>query len=89
MFTGLVTLGKAGGMNLSGYNGMSFDDGVLLQNGPATIDSNNSPLTFQTAGIVSGPFGLTLDSGTAALNGLNFMGASCRARTLRASRSSR
>ena len=76
VFSGLVTLGKAGGMNLSGYNGMSFNDGVLLENGPATIDSNNSPLTFQTAGNVSGPFGLTLDSGTAALNGLNFIGTS-------------
>jgi hypothetical protein len=75
VFTGLVTLGKVGGMNLSGYNNMSFDAGVLLQNGPATIDSNNSPLTFQTAGSVSGPFGLTLNSGTAALIGLNRMGS--------------
>jgi filamentous hemagglutinin family protein len=74
VFTGLVTLGNAGGMNLSGYNGMSFDAGVLLQNGPATINSNNSPLTFQTAGSVSGPYGLILNSGTAALIGLNRMG---------------
>lgn len=84
VFTGLVTLGKAGGMNLSGYNGMSFNDGVLLENGPATIDSNNSPLTFQTAGTVSGPFGLTLDSGTAALNGLNFMGTNLTSLTVTA-----
>jgi hypothetical protein len=74
VFTGLVTLGKAGGMSLSGYNDMSFDAGVLLQNGPATINSNNSPLTFQTAGNVSGPYGLTLNSGTAALIGLSRMG---------------
>ena len=76
VFAGLVTLGKAGGMNLSGYNGMTFNDGVTLQDGAATIDSNNSPLTFQTAGTVSGPYGLTLNSGTAALNGLNFVGTS-------------
>ncbi len=76
IFGGLVTLGKAGGMNLSGYNNMTFNDGVLLENGPATIDSNNSSLTFQTGGTVSGAFGLTLDSGTAALNGLNYIGAS-------------
>lgn len=75
VFTGLVTLGKSGGMSLSGYNGMSFDGGVLLQNGPATIDSNNSPLTFQTAGKVSGPYGLTLDSGTASITGLDRMGS--------------
>ncbi|MEJ0006125.1 MAG: YDG domain-containing protein [Steroidobacteraceae bacterium] len=73
VFTGLVTLGKVGGMNLSG-NGLSFDAGVLLQNGPATITSNNLPLYFQTAGLVSGPYALTLDSGTAALSGLNRMG---------------
>jgi len=84
VFTGLVTLGKAGGMNLSGYNGMSFDDGVLLENGPASIDSNNSPLTFQTAGTVSGPYGLTLNSGTAALNGLNYMGANLASLTVTA-----
>jgi filamentous hemagglutinin family protein len=76
VFGGLVTLGKSGGMNLTGYNGMTFNDGVTLQDGAATIDSNNSPLTFQTAGTVSGPYALTLNSGTAALNGLNFVGTS-------------
>ena len=38
VFTGLVTLGRVGGMNLSGYDGMTFNGGVLLQNGPATIN---------------------------------------------------
>ena len=75
VFTGLVTLGAPGGMSLSGYNGMSFDAGVLLQNGPATINSNDSPLNFQTAGTVSGPYALTLDSGTALITGLNRMGS--------------
>jgi len=75
VFTGLVTLGKAGGMNLSGFDGMTFSAGVLLQNGDATIDSNDSALVFQTAGTVSGPYGLTLDSGTQSLVGLNRMGA--------------
>ena len=84
VFTGLVTLGKSGGMNLSGYNGMSFDDGLLLQNGPATIDSNNSPLTFQTAGTVSGPYALTLNSGTAALTGLGRMGSNLTGLTVTA-----
>ena len=84
VFSGLVTLDKVGGMNLSG-NGMSFNDGVLLQDGPATIDSNNSPLTFQTAGTVSGPFGLTLNSGTAALTGLNFIGTNLTSLTVTAS----
>jgi hypothetical protein len=74
VFTGLVTLGKAGGMNLSGYDGMTFSGGLLLQNGDATINSNNSALVFQTAGTVSGPYGLTLNSGTQSLIGLNRMG---------------
>jgi filamentous hemagglutinin family protein len=84
VFTGLVTLGKVGGMNLSGYNGMSFDDGVLLQNGPATINSNNSSLIFQTAGSVSGPYGLTLNSGAAALTGLNRLGSNLTSLTVTA-----
>ena len=75
VFTGLVTLGKVGGMNLSGYDGMTFNGGVLLQNGAATINSNNSALAFQTAGSVSGPYALTLNSGTASLIGLNRMGS--------------
>ncbi|HEY2085367.1 MAG TPA: filamentous hemagglutinin N-terminal domain-containing protein, partial [Mycobacterium sp.] len=83
VFTGLVTLGKAGGMNLSGYNGMSFNGGVLLQNGATTINSNNSPLTFQNAA-VTGPYALALDSGTAALNGLNFMGTNLTSLTVTA-----
>jgi filamentous hemagglutinin family protein len=75
VFTGLVTLGRVGGMNLSGFDGMTFNGGVLLQNGPATINSNNSALAFQTAGSVSGPYGLTLNSGTQSLIGLNRMGS--------------
>lgn len=71
VFTGLVTLGKVGGMDLSGYDGMTFNGGVLLRNGPTTINSNNSALSFQTAGQVSGAFDLTLNSGTAALSGLD------------------
>jgi hypothetical protein len=74
IFDGPVTLGKAGGMDLSGYTLMNFEGGVLLQNGPATIESNNSALNF-TAGTVSGPYALTLDSGTAALTGLDRMGS--------------
>ena len=74
VFTGLVTLGKVGGMNLSGYDGMTFNGGVLLQNGPTTINSNNSALSFQTAGSVSGPYGLTLNSGTQSISGLDRMG---------------
>ena len=84
VFTGLVTLGAPGGMSLSGYNGMSFDDGVLLQNGPATINSNDSPLNFQTAGIVSGPYALTLNSGTALITGLNRMGSNLTGLTVTA-----
>jgi filamentous hemagglutinin family protein len=83
VFTGLVTLGKAGGMNLSGYNNMSFDGGVLLQNGSATINSNNSPLVFQT-GAVSGPYALTLTSGTASLSGLDQMGPTLTSLTVTA-----
>ena len=74
IFSGRVTLGAAGGMSLSGYVGMNFDNGVLLQNGPATINSNNSPLNF-SGGTVSGPYALTLNSGTALLTGLNLMGS--------------
>jgi filamentous hemagglutinin family protein len=83
VFTGLVTLGRVGGMNLSGYDGMSFTGGVSLQNGAATINSNNSPLLFQT-GAVTGPFALTLDSGTASLTGLNLMGATLTGLTVTA-----
>jgi filamentous hemagglutinin family protein len=82
VFTGLVTLGKAGGMNLSGYDGMTFNGGVLLQNGAATINSNNSALSFQTAGTVSGPYALTLDSGTASLVGLDRMGSNLTSLTV-------
>src|SRR5207247_1014589 len=64
VFAGQVTLGKIGGMNLSGYDGMTFNGGVVLQNGATTINSNNAALAFQTAGTVSGPYGLTLNSGT-------------------------
>ncbi len=81
VFTGLVTLGNAGGMNLSGYNNMSFDGGVLLQNGPAVITSNNSALIFQNAQ-VTGPYALTLNSGSAALTGLNLMGANLTSLTV-------
>jgi len=73
IFTGLVTLGKAGGMTISGYDGLNFNGGVLLQNGPATIRSNNSALVFQGANTVSGPFGLTLDAGTAQITGLDHL----------------
>jgi len=83
VFTGLVTLGKAGGMNLSGYNNMSFNGGVLLQNGSTTINSNNSPLVFQT-GVVSGPYALTLTSGTASLSGLDQMGTNLTSLTVTA-----
>ncbi len=73
IFTGLVTLGKAGGMTISGYDGLSFNGGVLLQSGPATIRSNNSALVFQGANTISGPFGLTLDAGTAQITGLDHL----------------
>ena len=75
VFTGLVTLGRAGGMDLSGYNGMSFNGGVLLQNGAATINSNDSQLAFRN-NLVTGPYALTLNSGTSSLIGLNLMGPS-------------
>jgi len=72
-FAGLVTLGKVGGMNLSGYDTLRFTKGVLLADGPATIDSNDSQLTFEDVE-VTGPYNLTLDSGTAQIVGLNLVG---------------
>jgi filamentous hemagglutinin family protein len=75
-FSGLVTLAKIGGMTLSGYNGMTFNGGVLLQGGPDTIDSNGGALTFQTAGTIAGPFALTLNAGTGTLTGLGEIGNS-------------
>ncbi|MGA2188063.1 MAG: YDG domain-containing protein [Steroidobacteraceae bacterium] len=75
-FSGLVTLAKSGGMTLSGYNGMIFNNGLLLQGGPETVNSNNGSLTFQTAGTISGPFGLTLNAGAGALTGLGEIGNS-------------
>lgn len=83
VFAGQVTLGKIGGMNLSGYDGMTFNNGVVLQNGPATIDSNNSALAF-SAGTVSGSYALTLDSGTQTLSGLDRMGANLTSLTVTA-----
>ncbi|MCH8498871.1 MAG: filamentous hemagglutinin N-terminal domain-containing protein, partial [Marinobacter sp.] len=60
-FTGLVILGKAGGMDFSGFDGLRFDGGLQLQNGPSTISSNGSLL--QLGGPVTGAFDLTLDAG--------------------------
>jgi filamentous hemagglutinin family protein len=84
VFSGLVTLNKPGGMTLSAYNGLSFDGGLLLQSGPATINSNNSPLAFQTAGTVSGPYALTLNAGTQTLTGLDRMGGNLTGLTVTA-----
>ena len=84
VFTGLVTLGKVGGMTLSGYDGIGFNGGALLQNGPATINSNNSTLAF-TAATVSGPFGLTLNSGTQTTTGLDRLGANLTSLSVTAS----
>jgi filamentous hemagglutinin family protein len=75
-FSGLVTLAKNGGLTLSGYDGMTFNNGLLLQGGPDTIDSNDGALTFQTAGTISGPYGLTLNAGTGTLTGLGEIGNS-------------
>src|SRR5690606_19008990 len=44
LFTGLVTLGKAGGMDFVGYDGITFNAGVTPPNGPATIPSTRSEL---------------------------------------------
>jgi hypothetical protein len=82
LFTGLVTLNKAGGMNLSGYDGMTFDGGVTLATGAATITSNNSPLVFQSAGTVAGPYALTLNAGTGTLTGLGEMGSNLTSLTV-------
>ena len=75
-FTGQVTLGKAGGMNLSGYQYMDFNTGILLSSGPASILTNGFPMRFN-GGTVHGPYALTLDAGTGAnatITGLNLMG---------------
>ncbi len=74
-FGGEVTLGKVGGMTLSGFDNFSFNGGVLLDSGAATIDSNNSTLIFQGANTLHGPFGLTLNSGTQTITGLDHVGA--------------
>ena len=75
VFAGIVTLGKVGGMGLSGYDGMTFNGGVVLQNGASTISSNDSPLVFQGTNTISGPFGLTLDAGSQQITGLDHVGA--------------
>lgn len=74
-FGGQVTLGKSGGMALSGFDNFSFNGGVLLQSGAATIDSNNSTLTFQGVNTVHGGFGLALSSGTQSITGLDHVGS--------------
>ncbi len=74
VFAGLVTLGKSGGMDLSGYDGLTFNGGVLLQNGAAAIRSNGSVMIFQGSNTIQGPYGLTLDSGTQSITGLDHLG---------------
>src|SRR5690606_33569327 len=64
-FSGLVTLGKIGGMDFSGYDTLTFDGGLLLENGPASIVSNDSQLTLGDE--VSGAHDLTLDAGTSTI----------------------
>ncbi len=73
IFAGLVTLGAVGGMDLSAYDTMRFSGGVLLANGASTINSNNSLLTFENSAI-TGPYALTLNSGTSETAGLNLVG---------------
>ncbi|MES2673426.1 MAG: filamentous hemagglutinin N-terminal domain-containing protein, partial [Pseudomonadota bacterium] len=83
VFAGLVTLSNLAGLNLNGYDGMTFNNGVLLS-GDASINSNNSTLGFQTAGTVAGPYNLTLNSGSALLNGLDRMGSDLTSLTVTA-----
>ncbi|MDZ7669072.1 MAG: hypothetical protein U5Q16_06460 [Gammaproteobacteria bacterium] len=64
----------SGGMDLSGYDGMTFNGGVVLQNGPTRIASNGSTMTFQGANTVSGPFDLELNAGSANVVGLDHLG---------------
>ena len=84
VFAGAVTLGKVGGMSLSGFDGLTFNNGVTLQNGAATIDSNNAPMAFQTAGTVSGPYALTLNAGSQTISGLSRLGSNLTGLTLTA-----
>ncbi|PLX85212.1 MAG: hypothetical protein C0618_10910, partial [Desulfuromonas sp.] len=74
VFSGQVTLGKDGGMDLSGYDGLRFSGGVVLENGAATIKSNSSLLTFENENTINGAYGLTLDSGTSEIIGLDHVG---------------
>jgi hypothetical protein len=62
-FTGEVTLGKLGGMNLSGFKYLTFNSGVALATGDATISTNGYPMNFD-GGSIHGPFALTLNAGT-------------------------
>ncbi|WP_420225833.1 YDG domain-containing protein [Pigmentiphaga litoralis] len=75
LFTGDVTLAKATAQTLSGFNGLTFRNGMLLQNAAATINSNNSALAFTTAGSIRGNQGLTLNAGMGALTGLDRIAA--------------
>ncbi len=75
VFAGQVTLGKAGGMDLSGYDTLRFSGGVVLENGAATISSNNSLMTFEGANTINGPFDLALNAGTGEIIGLDHVGA--------------
>ncbi len=52
--------------------------------GAATINSNDSALSFQTAGMVSGPYDLTLNAGTQTLTGLDRMGSDLTSLTVTA-----
>jgi filamentous hemagglutinin family protein len=75
LFTGEVTLAKPTAQTLSAYSGLTFRNGLVLQNAAATVNSNNSALAFATAGTVRGAQGLTLDAGTGALTGLERVGS--------------
>ncbi|MFZ4859328.1 MAG: filamentous hemagglutinin N-terminal domain-containing protein [Desulfuromonadaceae bacterium] len=73
VFSGMVTFSNAGVTAFSGYDGVSFNNGVTLS-GDTSITSNDSTLTFANAAI-AGTYDLTLNSGTGTIVGLDKVGS--------------
>ena len=64
-FSGAVTMGKVGGMTISGYDGITFGGAITLANGQTTVNSNSSALTFNAT--IQGGQSLVANAGSASL----------------------
>ncbi len=82
-FTGAVTLGKGGGTQFSGYDGITFTGGANLTGGAIEVVSNGSTIAFGNT--VSGAQNLTLTAlsgGAGTVTGLDNVDTNLTALTI-------